>query len=167
LDSISIASGTQFCKRFRFDYDYFKDTAFPVNQRSESKRLRLLSLQEVSCTGTNIEIPPYTFEYEGPLNGDGSPYMPQRLNKATDSWGFFNGQTVNNNYSINLPEDTRLILPNGRVLTEGQANRTPSLDHTKYGILKKINNPLGGSVEFDYKMKEQAIRLILLPHKVN
>ncbi len=154
LDSLSISSGTKFCKRFRFAYDYFKDPAFPVNQRSESKRLRLLSVQEVSCTGTYIEIPPYSFEYDGPLNTDGSPYLPQRLDKATDEWGFFNGQFTNNNLPINLPEDTRLTLPNGRILIEGQANRNPSLTHTQYGILTKINNPLGGSVEFEYELND-------------
>ncbi|MEM1119735.1 MAG: DUF6443 domain-containing protein [Bacteroidota bacterium] len=152
LDSLSISSGSQFCKRFRFAYDYFQDPAFPANQRSESKRLRLLSLQEVSCTGTPIEIPPYTFEYEGPLNQDGSPYLPQRLDKGIDEWGFPNGQTANNNHPTNLPEDTRLTLPNGRVLIEGQSNRSPSLTHTLYGSLSKINYPLGGSVAFEYEL---------------
>jgi len=92
LDQISIQSG-DFCKRFDFYYDYFLDDDDSSGTLTEYKRLKLDSLQEVSCDNS-IEIPPHRFDYYGFLLS-GKIALPNRLSKSIDHWGYHNGASNN------------------------------------------------------------------------
>ncbi|MCG8326292.1 MAG: hypothetical protein MI974_01345, partial [Chitinophagales bacterium] len=177
LDEISIASGN-YCKKFKFRYDYFEDKKLPSQfGTEENKRLQLLSVQELSCD-KSIEIPAYTFDYEEQFVG-GESYLPNRLSKAIDHWGFYNGAYGNNatftTYEYNIPpiENYYEVNIGAASVAPGQLNQSVALDangdalfHYSYGgksdresnensmqlgILKQINYPTGGYHKFEYE----------------
>jgi YD repeat-containing protein len=159
LSEISLATGS-FSKKYVFDYDYFIDNsqyAIPYGTGSENKRLKLLSIQEKSGDG-NIDIPAYAFEY---FSKEGSPdYLPQRLSRAIDHWGFYNGADGNNdNYSLNIPL-TKGTFINGtdcntyQMIYPGKSDRESDETAMKYGTLKKITYPTGGHTEFAYEAND-------------
>jgi hypothetical protein len=98
LDKIEINSGA-YCSNFILSYDYFQDmrflNSFELFSLSESKRLKLMHAQEVSCDNSEIK-PPYVFTYEGEtmtqiINGVSvtRQFLPHRLSKEIDHWGYF------------------------------------------------------------------------------
>ncbi|HMP28399.1 MAG TPA: hypothetical protein PKD85_02295, partial [Saprospiraceae bacterium] len=141
LDKIEITNGT-FCKRWLFGMDYFVDTN--ASSYSEGKRLRLKSLKEMSCSGTDT-IPAYTFDYFG------DNFMPHRLSKAIDHWGYYNGSNTNNNYLLNVPPVE--FCPLFGVGTIGQSDREPDSTgiYMSTGTLKTVNYPTKGAVFFTYE----------------
>ena len=74
LASIQIADNGNFCKKFNLYYNYFFDNAnglngllftnnYPgISVSTDKYRLRLDSVQEVTCDGTS-NVPPYKFSY--------------------------------------------------------------------------------------------------------
>lgn len=146
LESIRITQGT-FQKSFVFTTDYFTDPNTNLGT-SELKRLKLLQIQEIpSATGAGepaASIPPYVFDYEG-------NYLPSRMSKATDKWGFHNGQNFNNANYINVPSNSSVSFPDGSSLTYGSSNRDTYETPMKTGVLRKITYPTGGFTEFEYE----------------
>ena len=125
LDRIEINNGT-FCKAFDFHYSY--PECLSGNTTPENKRLRLDSLQEISCNNLVFK-PPHKFEY---FTGK----LPDRYSKQIDSWGFSNGAQFN---------ETKLNIPPVSVLWQGSfvsppsadADRDPKIDRTKIGNTSK------------------------------
>lgn len=89
--------GYLFCKKFNFNYDYwtgYLETGV-YNGRDRvydptgvyRKRLRLNSIQEISCDDTTI-IPPHEFEYYTFPTHD-ADYFPSRLTRRVDHWQRF------------------------------------------------------------------------------
>jgi RHS repeat-associated protein len=180
LHSIDVQSGA-FCKQYEFTYDYLEDTKNPYQQlgvsTEENKRLRLLSVKERSCNGSITDIPPYTFEYNEEIV-NGKPYFPNRLSKAIDHWGFYNGVYTNNNLptsQLNIPyiiDTAKMFIGNGNLYTGGGAyydanglacypysyagtsDREPSEETVKLGVLNKIMYPTGGSHTFEYESNQ-------------
>ncbi|TAK32702.1 MAG: type IV secretion protein Rhs, partial [Saprospiraceae bacterium] len=148
LNEIHVSSG-DFCSKWVFSYDYFKD---PANQtRSEYKRLKLDQIQQKDCNGDpTLDIPPYVFYYEGTLNGDGSAFFPNRLSKAIDHYGFYNGASANEDHQVNIPPTTVNVTFGGTTthITKGNSDRETDESKSKYGILKQIKYPTGGSTYF-------------------
>src|SRR5579863_6976977 len=96
LGSISINNTSGFCKKDSFYYAYFYDnnpltlnssTYGSLNLHSDAYRLKLDSVQEMSCDGA-ITVPPYAFTYYSDL-------VPRKLSLGIDHWGFSNGVTNN------------------------------------------------------------------------
>jgi hypothetical protein len=52
-----------------------------VNDESDKKRLKLVSVQERSCDGA-ITVPAYQFQYNE------RDLLPRRLSLARDAWGY-------------------------------------------------------------------------------
>jgi hypothetical protein len=143
LESISITSGTlqTICKKFDFAYTYFQDPAKPND--AFGKKLKLNSIQEKSCDGISIVNNPHVFIY----NGD---FLPYRLLKATDHWGYYNGANQNETLRISVPPTT--IQVNGGLVTNdftyGSANKESNEIEMKKGVLTEIRYPTGGKTVF-------------------
>ncbi|MBK7870726.1 MAG: hypothetical protein IPJ74_08580 [Saprospiraceae bacterium] len=135
-------------QKWVFGYDYFKDPAY--SSYSESKRLQLKSLQEMNCTEADT-IPAYRFDYIADENVDGSDFMPHRLNKNIDHWGYYSYNVSgvnNNNYLLNVPPITTCDPFTASI---GQSNRDPNADVMEMGTLEAIHYPTGGAVFFTYE----------------
>jgi RHS repeat-associated protein len=137
---VKLGSTTDYTKKFVFGYDYLQDVSCTA---PHCKRLRLIQLQEISGDNT-LSIPAHTFEYEGDNT------YPNRYSKAIDHWGFYNGATSNNSITtLNIPSRGGI--------------REPNETYTKKGILKKINYPTGGNVEFLFESNSYQKRFFKLP----
>ncbi|MCG8332799.1 MAG: hypothetical protein MI974_34250, partial [Chitinophagales bacterium] len=109
------------------------------------------ALTEESCSGS---IPPkvHTFSYNG-------NFLPDRLTRAIDHWGYYNGAETNNTTpGINCPPST-LYLITGERKVYGSANRNSNEFHMKKGILESIQYPTGGSAHFEYEGNSAYIDL--------
>lgn len=145
LDRIEINSST-YCKRFNLLYSYFEDNNY-ASTRSEAKKLKLTRVRESSCN-QSIILPDYILEYEGPVVG-GKQWLPHRLHKGVDHWGFYNGATGNETILVNVPPSTINIINYDVVY--GTADRESNYTYMVYGALKKITYPTGGSTAFVYE----------------
>ncbi|MEM6321472.1 MAG: DUF6443 domain-containing protein, partial [Bacteroidota bacterium] len=142
LDRLEINDGA-FCKAYDFHYSY--PPSLSGNTTPENKRLRLDSLQEISCNGLVFE-PPHRFDYFPGL-------LPDRYSKQIDHLGHFNGAEFNEN-KLNIPPVS--VLWQGSFVTPPAANadRSPRLAQTKIGTLKRMTYPTGGYSEFDFELNE-------------
>ncbi len=104
---------------------------------SEAKRLVLDQIQKTSCDGAVTE-PAYIFTYE-------PGQLPFRLSKQVDHWGYFNGQTGNEDDLINIPPTTY------EGFTYGSSNRNTSESNMKKGVLTEITYPTGGKTQFTFE----------------
>jgi Domain of unknown function (DUF6443) len=145
LDKIEIFTGTK-CQKFDFLYGYFQDptsvTAFATP--SVAKKLRLESVRQSSCDGS-IVIPSHVFTYEG-------SFLPHRLSKAIDHWGFYNGATTNETTIANIPPSTLTptIVGLGPI-SHGSSNRETNETEMKKGVLTQIQFPTGGTTRFTFE----------------
>jgi len=144
LGAVQIADGAGFCKKYQFYYGYFTDNTTPLpgyygqtgsyNLFTDKQRLRLDSLQEISCDGVS-KVPPYKFSYF-------TEQVPRRLSFGLDHWGFPNGVTGNNTL---IPTFTL----NGGVISG--ANRDAAWPAMRGGTLNQINYPTGGTTTFNFE----------------
>lgn len=142
LDSIKIWNGGSNCKKFALAYSYFQDntSALPgffnnYTITSDKKRLKLLSVQELSCDGS-ATIPAYTFDYFTEL-------PTRRLSFGQDHWGFINGITTNTTViPTYVANDTSTIVG---------ADRDCHWPAMRGGALQRIHYPTGGFSEFDFE----------------
>ena len=154
LDEIQVEFGTPTyrCKKFVFNQSYWTGNFYPLGQ-SEIKRLRLNGVQEFSCTTGEpaITIPAHTFEYE---NSAGSAdFLPNRLSKAVDHWGFYNAaEGTNEDAPVNVPNID--VTYNGSTTpyeSPNNVNRNTNPVAMKNGTLKAITYPTGGKTEFTFE----------------
>ncbi|MEM9819430.1 MAG: DUF6443 domain-containing protein, partial [Bacteroidota bacterium] len=164
LDKIVVTSGA-FCQEFVLNTDYFiDDTEHAITATSTgisaNKRLRLLSVQEKPCEGSDGSTaakPPYVFEYYG--NGN---FLPNRLSWAIDHWGFYNGVDDNNNHKgnrLNIPKTlgyfyTPNLQATQYIEYDGRSDRSTHEEPMKWGTLSKITYPTGGFTTFEYEANE-------------
>lgn len=147
-------------KSFTLGYNYFESTpnatvAGATETDKESYRLRLDEIVEVGADGTSL--PPHVFKYNW------TKPLPRRNSFQQDWWGYFNGQASNDNWqSVSsenryrsagyfVPEETFVHI--GVLYELDGAKRGPSSDINvlNSGLLKSIQYPTGGSVEFNYE----------------
>ena len=150
LGNIQISDNGNFCKKYNFYYNYFYDNVTTLNGglfqaypnlntiNTDKYRLRLDSVQEVSCDGT-INLPPYKFSYF-------SEAVPRKLSFGIDHWGFYNGITTNNT----LLPTSRMITDNS-LFTWNGANRDATWPAMRGGGLQQINYPMGGYSKFEFE----------------
>lgn len=152
LTQIHINAGS-LCKKFDFSYSYFACIPIPLqghygtyisnlestyNIRSDKKRLKLNSVQEISCDNS-ILLPKHIFTYYDETN------VPRALSLAQDHWGYYNGALLNNELTPPLSHDGGVTFTVG-----GNANRDSSWPEMRAGSLQKITYPTGGTTEFTY-----------------
>lgn len=150
LGAIQVTDSAGFCKNFNFTYSYFTDNSSMLtgymglsgfasyHLTSDKQRLKLNSVQEVSCDAT-IKMPPHQFTYFG-------EQAPRRLSFGIDHWGFYNG--VTNNQSL-IP--TYTINDGTSIKTVPGANRDASWPAMRGGALQNITYPTGGSTSFNFE----------------
>lgn len=124
-------------KKFGFSYDYFatgRDKSFFVDYR-----LKLLSFSKEDLTGLQPEI--YRFRYN-------STKLPVINSCAEDWWGFYNGQTNQNNLMPYQPPAREEF----QLLTDhlGFAYREPNVNYIRAGILDTVIYPTGGYTTYKY-----------------
>jgi len=160
LDEIRITSGSE-CSSWQLSYDYFIDNKPGSLNRSEYKRLKLESIRQQSCDGLDT-VPPYLFSYEGD-NGSTQTYLPNRLSKAIDHWGFYNEADTNDvptlNDGVNIPKTEVPISAGGAsgIATLGRSNRESDSTAMKKGILNQITYPTGGATFFTYEANTLSV----------
>lgn len=151
LQSIQVTNNATACKKMNFYYSYFYDNqnglngglftnSYPnlQNIHSDAYRLKLDSVQEVSCDNT-IKIPAYKFDYFSEL-------VPRKLSFGIDHWGFYNGVTGNTN-----------LIPANKMFTDQTfveypgANRDAAWPAMRGGSLNKITYPTGGFTQLDFE----------------
>ncbi|MBL7829277.1 MAG: hypothetical protein JNJ57_21760, partial [Saprospiraceae bacterium] len=177
LASISITSGS-FQKKFEFTYDYWLDNSSDAPTNGDitvKKRLRLTQVAEKSGDGT-ITNPPYVFDY---FTQSGNPsFLPHRLSRSTDHWGFYNGKN-NGSYilnTLNIGYQSATCINgqscnNHKFSYPGTSDRETDEASMKFGTLKKITYPTGGYTEFDFEANDyysttpttQKITLLNIP----
>ncbi|HLY68680.1 MAG TPA: hypothetical protein VKR53_03055 [Puia sp.] len=152
LDSIKINTTAGQCiKQFAFHYTYFQSTyttacnwcntqnpAWPIDS-SDTRRLKLLSLKEVSGDGT-MSKPPYQFIYQDTFQ------LPRRLSYDQDHWGFSNYSSGNNN-----PFFTPGVSFQGMSNCSVLADRTPKWPQMEAATLLSIRDPLGVTTKFEFE----------------
>jgi len=155
LGSITITDNTGFCKKDSFYTSYFYDgTALQgatdaskfyyqynsLNLHTDQYRLRLDSVREIACDGSQ-STPPYRFTYfsEGP---------PRRLSFGIDHWGYANNAGTNTGL---VPTFTQII--GGVPTVTPGANRDASWPTMRAGTLAQITYPTGGNTSFDFEPK--------------
>jgi len=139
-------SGTSLSKSYRFNYDYFKTTAFDnpsANSDIHKVRLKLDGIDIYDATNTNKEQE-YAFFYN-----DAEALAPLG-SLAQDYLGYYNGATTNT--SLIPPASSNYNFPNS-----GGANRNPSFNASNNGILERIIYPTGGSTVFEYEQARTRI----------
>lgn len=147
LGAIEIRNNMGACKKYILSTSYFTDPTTPLPSMlgatsiySDTRRLRLDSIQEMSCQASgNLSKPPFKFNYY-------LEKVPRRLTFAQDHWGFYNGQTGN---STMLPTYTE-ITPSATNTIYG-ANRETAWPAMRGGTLNRIIYPTGGYTQFDFE----------------
>jgi len=146
---VSGIGGSPYCKTFNFNYDYFKAFASPLY--SFDVRLKLNSIQEISCS-TSDRVNPYSFAYYTDA-GAGFDFLPWRLTKARDAYGYYNAEAANDNQKFSIPATTLSAANGGNeiTLTHGSAKRQTEFSPMLYGTLKSVTYPERGKNEFVYE----------------
>ncbi|MCX6319297.1 MAG: hypothetical protein NTW29_18620 [Bacteroidetes bacterium] len=114
------------------------------------KRFARLCLTTVQRTGTGQNEPPYKISYyTGSETTDPKDIVPPFDCMAQDHWGYYNKSTVVNNDDAN---------PSKEVLKDLMLNnalyRQPSSGAARFGLLKTVENPLGGKLTFVYEQND-------------
>ena len=150
LGSVSISNTNGFCKKDSFYYNYFYDAnSYGINPsmygvyniHSDQYRLRLDSMQEISCDAT-LKVPPYKFSYF-------TEQVPRKLSFGMDHWGFYNGATGN----LCLVPTYILQDANSPTFVNG-ANRDAAWPAMRGGTLQKITYPTGGYTQLDFEAND-------------
>ena len=144
LAAIQVTNNLNFCKKFKFSYDYFISpiTELPwgiTNYTTDQKRLKLDQIKEESCDGSLI-IPAHKFEYFNET-------IPRILSFAQDHWGFINGKTSN----LDLIPSFIKLQAGGSIVEYPGADRDSEWPAMRAGTLKKIIYPTGGFTEFEFE----------------
>ncbi|MCW3465272.1 DUF5977 domain-containing protein [Chitinophaga nivalis] len=139
LGAINISNDRNFCKRWQFFYTYFEDnqTGLPgssININTDRKRLKLDSLQELSCSAS-ITLPPYKFDYY-------VEKVSRRLTFGIDHWGFYNGATSNQRLIPTYKVDNQIV---------PAADRNAAWPAMRGGALRSISYPTGGNTDFEFE----------------
>jgi YD repeat-containing protein len=139
-------------KKFSFSYDYFvssNDIDFTSDgpQNFVTKRLKLLSMQEVSPSNGKSFINPYEFRY---YEGSNTLNLPSKNSFARDHWGYYNGKLSNTSLipgytASNSSNPVQKIM--GNIGT--QRNTDPN--YVKAFSLKEIRYPTQGKTSFEYE----------------
>jgi YD repeat-containing protein len=157
LDAIKINSnsGTH-CVSYNFSYSYMFDGSsqplpYVISQvggsaayNTDKKRLKLNSLQKISCDAILSE-PPYKFYYYD------ENMVPRRLSFAQDHWGFYNG-AVSNTTMLPLLSTG----PQSYYIPTGD-ERGASWPHMRAGTLRLVQYPTKGSTEYIYEANSTLV----------
>lgn len=147
-------------RKICFDYSYFEsvvrgntwiatfyDTTGFFESDHLNKRLKLDAVYEADASGKKTNK--LAFDYYNPTG------MPPKTSFAVDYWGYYNGQTQNENL---IPDFTKLYWKQSNNATLHQAgyvgNRACNPECLCNGMLKSVLYPTGGLMVYDYEPDE-------------
>nr|MBI1229210.1 hypothetical protein [Cytophagales bacterium] len=145
LKSITVRNtNNRIIKSFELVHDYFFSTLSSlamnlpphIQHVTSTKRLRLIKVVETTSSPSLV----HTFEYEGNS-------LPHLFSQAQDHWGYYNGVF------------NQSLLPQYMRFRQANANRLVSPSHAKYGCLKKITFPTGGSITYEMEGNTSMVTL--------
>lgn len=159
--------GNKLIKHYKFGYNYFTNSNPSPQGIHMASRLKLISLSEFPIKNTENSSPKkYEFSYNETYE------LPLKNSNNYDHWGYYN--RANNNRKDLLPEEndperqhdlidvfTRIDesspnadfnLPNDLSIFFDGADRSPSIEAAKVGILTQIKYPTGGTENFEYEL---------------
>jgi len=143
----------------------FSQTHFLTNMGSTAldKRLFLQSIRRYGATNDSYE-PSTVFEYKYTIyTGNSEHWLPQRMGKSQDLWGYYNAAPANNTYIPALyiyPDmynDSRRFSVYRRHLHTGReyylpgADRLPNRHFMDIGMLTRVKHPTGGHTTYEYE----------------
>jgi YD repeat-containing protein len=152
-------------KSFGFNYDYFESNHNEQDEVNDYKRLKLLSVREISHNNSEITLsnPPYSFEYN-------QTNLPVKSSMAVDHWGYYNGQNSNATFLpdlspyafsgliedfVNYEQPVQQFISDANVPYNSgninKAKRGMNADYAKAAILQKITYPTGGYRVLNYE----------------
>jgi hypothetical protein len=153
-------------KSFKFKYGYFykkeildfsSSTLYSLTQNQKRfLRLCLRSIQEVSSEETSI-VPPTSFEYyTGSESADPLELVPPFGSFSQDHWGYYtaiNQDITESEYpsSSNISYLFQGSIGSEHYFTPIFANRNPTYNYAKLGILKSVTNPKQGKLTYVYE----------------
>jgi hypothetical protein len=125
-------------KKFRFSHTYFGEETSntPAADLNMRTHLRLKLDELIIESGLDSIYQKYSFDYESPQN------VPSRLSLGQDYLGYYNGKNSNPVLypRVKIGDDIYL-----------GADRNPSFNFAKIGLMKKITYPTGGYTEFEFE----------------
>lgn len=130
------------CIKYVLTHEYFK--AVPNAGGADLKRLKFKKVQKINCTNVSISEPPIEFEYYGNTLSDNSQFFPAYLDRNIDHYGFYNYNTVKNNVSLTDLIENTTVVNGSQSYNLGTGNRSPNLNATLNGMLKKSRYLLRG-----------------------
>lgn len=149
LDSVKIFNtGGQCIKGFLLSYGYFTSStannysgtvSSKISDSTDSKRLKLLSVKEISGDGLSTK-PAYVFNYQE------SQQLPRRLSYDQDHWGF-----SNNGGNKRFTPRVNHSICNSLTTSYTFAIRDPNWPAMQAFSIKSIKDPLGVVTNFEFE----------------
>lgn len=145
LKSITVRNtNNRIIKSFELAHDYFFSNLgnhamnLPpyIQQVTLLKRLRLSRVIETTSSPNLV----HAFDYEGNS-------LPHLFSQSQDHWGYFNGVF------------NQSLIPQYMRFRQANANRLVSPAYAKYGCLKKITFPTGGSITYEMESNTSMVSL--------
>ncbi|HSI76431.1 MAG TPA: RHS repeat domain-containing protein, partial [Lunatimonas sp.] len=145
LKSITVRNNNnRIIKSFELVHDYFFSMlsnlamSLPpqIQNATPTKRLRLIKVLETTSFPNLVHM----FNYEGNS-------LPHLFSQAQDHWGYYNGVF------------NQSLLPQYMRFRQANANRLVSPTYAKYGCLKKITFPTGGSITYEMESNTSMVTL--------
>jgi hypothetical protein len=150
IKSIEVSYDAQYQFSYELKNEYFfkKDFYDYVNSVSPNENHFLrLALKEVQKKGQNIQEPPYVFTYyTGAESSDIKDIVPPRESMAQDYFGYYNKSPLIDNDISNHTKETI-----AGFLIQHSVQRQIAPNVAKLGLLKSIQNPFGGVLEYTYE----------------
>jgi hypothetical protein len=151
LDSVRVLNNQNQCiKQYLLSYSYFVSTSannIPIygwdvmaGDTSDCKRLKLVSVKEVSNDGLSVK-PPYVFSYQETYQ------LPRRLSFDQDHWGYSNNYRGNANIRF-TPLVSHTICLNSSMFG---SFRDPTWPDMQSCSIKSIKDPLGVITNFEFE----------------
>lgn len=159
LSAVEIKYKSRFIAKYLLKTNYFvyNRITHPVTDfQKRAARLCLQSVQKVTADLKGIE-PPYLFNYYTGSSAE-DDFVPPPFFHLKDIWGFYNGNYSKDFFGNDIPVNEGLSNLNYNQLkgvcflrnnsTELAINTKPG--YAKNGLLKQINYPTGGYLQFEY-----------------
>ena len=149
LSAIDLISSTgKTVKNISFQQSYFNSYKKGAEDAVDYLRLKL--------DGFKIQDQQYAFKYKC------YDALPKKHSKATDFWGFYNGQ--NNQWRVpyvtfnadNCQLESPELINQNTELQQG-AIKGSNLEHTQIGSLQEIRHPTGGTTRFEYELNDISL----------
>ena len=153
LAEIKVLYNNEVVNSFALNYGYMvkKEIKNYTDVIAETdKRFTRLCLTNVQKKGSGINEPPYKFNYyTGSESAELKEIVPPFDCMAQDHWGYYNKSSVVNNDD---PNPAKEVLKD--LMVNNNLYRQPSPGAAKLGLLKSVENPLGGKMTFEYEQND-------------